>query len=46
MFWRCELCEDNIVNGRILDHLRLIHPDIDMDLETWPDGLPVFYDWS
>jgi len=41
----CEVCGDPIVPGTlhdILDHLRVMHPDVYGDgPEMWPDGGPV-----
>jgi hypothetical protein len=41
----CEVCGDPIIPGTlndILDHLRVMHPDVYGDgPEMWPDGGPV-----
>lgn len=39
--WTCSLCDDKIMEGRVIDHFRLMHPDIDFNCDTWPDGEPV-----
>lgn len=41
--WTCELCKEDLI-GKIVDHFRLMHPDVTVELEFWPDGLPVIYD--
>lgn len=44
--WRCALCLDAIVSDKVVDHFRLMHPNVHLDAEpeTWPDGEPVVYD--
>jgi hypothetical protein len=39
--WKCELCGDSHTADKILNHLRLMHPDKDAAPEFWPDGDPV-----
>ncbi len=42
---RCELCGDAMDASKILDHLRLFHPDEYGDgPEQWPDGGLVVHD--
>ena len=51
MMWHCELCGDRERIEDILEHLRLMHPDIadeqygaDITIERWPDGGVVVYE--
>lgn len=44
--WKCHLCEDEIPDNKLMDHNRLFHSDLDIEVETWPDGEPVFYEWD
>lgn len=32
----CQLCPEEVTD--ILDHMRVIHPEVWADLERWPDG--------
>lgn len=41
---RCELCGEAIESYELLQHLRVMHPDIEIELEFWPDGGPVVHD--
>jgi hypothetical protein len=43
MPWFCLPC-DEYVSGNLEDHFRIIHPDLGVELETWPDGAPVIVD--
>jgi len=38
--WFCNLCNKK-VRIDIFDHLRLLHPDIELTFDTWPDGGPI-----
>ena len=41
----CLLCAEDYPDVEILDHLRVIHPDVWGDgPERWPDGRIVVYD--
>lgn len=39
----CALCNDEILDDEVLDHLRLFH-DVDTEPARWPDGDVVIVD--
>jgi hypothetical protein len=39
----CHIC-DRVFQENILDHVRLMHPDVFPEMETWPDGGMIFYE--
>ena len=38
MTWKCGICRERQPGERLLEHIRLMHPDVDTEPETWPDG--------
>jgi hypothetical protein len=40
----CNLCNETVANERLLDHVRLFHPDQYEDVDTWPDGAVLVVD--
>jgi hypothetical protein len=42
--WNCEICGNMFTPDIILDHIRLMHPDVEIDCDKWPDGEPVVYE--
>ena len=42
MTWTCARCDQTADDP--IDHARLMHPDLDVDLEAWPDGSVVVID--
>lgn len=40
----CHLCNEDVPTTKLLDHVRLLHPDVYEEPETWPDGRRVVYD--
>ena len=42
---RCELCGETGPDEDVLEHFRLMHPEVDAHtLVRWPDGRPVILD--
>lgn len=39
----CEMCGERVPAELLLGHLRAVH-DLDVEIETWPDGEPVIID--
>ena len=44
MNWRCDLCGNEFSPNIILNHIRLMHPDQEVDFPVWPDGGPVIHE--
>ncbi|AHH98263.1 hypothetical protein [Kutzneria albida] len=42
----CHVCRSDMPSVDLLNHLRLLHPDVWGALETWPDGHVVIFDDS
>jgi hypothetical protein len=41
----CKVCREWMLTAAILNHVRLMHPDVeDVEPETWADGGVVWYD--
>lgn len=41
------MCRIKVPTPDILLHFRLMHPEVDADeVEQWPDGKTVIYDWA
>lgn len=40
----CHLCDESVTLVGILDHLRVIHPEVWAGIERWPDGGIVVHD--
>lgn len=40
----CDLCPETVADEDMVDHLRLLHPDMYDPVETWPDGRRVIID--
>lgn len=41
---RCLLCGEHVPAAETLDHMRLLHPDMDAQPETWADGRIVVHE--
>lgn len=44
MEWKCAICLSSFLAGEILNHIRLMHPDLEVKADHWPDGEPVIYE--
>lgn len=43
--WECAICHDFQPTQAVLDHFRLMHPEVILhDDELWPDGQHVIYE--
>jgi hypothetical protein len=44
IFWSCQRCGLKMWPEELLEHVRLLHPDFDKDIERWADGELAVYD--